>query len=350
MKRLAFYFIGITASLALGLALFLCYLRFSYLIVPFKQMAQYEIKLKISQQEGYYKFQPGIYINGPTSTTYSINKDGFRGQTEKVDLRNKYSIVALGESSTMGIEVNDDQTWPELLNKLLRAQGFDSRALNAGVGGINSTQMLNLYKHEIAELNPTIVIYYGGRNDHGLGAGQSRYPGPDLWQQGFWNWLKNYIVFQKTTLRLVQYRIFGRQYIDLLPTINQWLPIYEKNLTRLIASAKSRNICFVIAQQIMPFDATIVEHLKKNDFEMARRHFYTSHVAWPELFRQIDLYEAQAAIAARDGVPVVSFLNAPDFLNSGLFIKGDTVHLSEMGNLFIANQLANRIPNSCPTK
>jgi lysophospholipase L1-like esterase len=340
-----FYSIGGMLTFGVCLLAFVCYLRFSYLLVPIKLVVGYDINLKIQNQEGYYKFQPGEYANVQHRTHFTINEDGFRGSTTKLDLKEGYSVLALGESSTMGIEVPDHRTWPEQLNVLLRQDKIDSRVLNAGIGGINSAQMLRLYNQELHATHPKLIIYYAGRNDHGLGSGVIRYPGPLLWTHGFWGWLKNYVAFKKTELRFYQYKLFGKQYFELLPSVNLWLSAYKNNLTQIIQKAKAQNTCFVIVQQIMPFDPVAVNYLRKNEFDKARASISTEQPLWPELFRQIDLYEAQQELALTHHLPFVNLLAQNNFDNKKLFI--DSVHLTEQGNEYVANHLAANIPSLC---
>ena len=345
MKKALFYLIGLSLTLSLCGCIFLSYLRFSYLIVPFKQVAAYEMKLKVSQQSGYFKFQPGTYDNAQMGIIYLINADGLRGITTKSDLKDAYSVIAFGESSTMGIEVEDDQTWPEQLSRRLVQKGLNSRVLNAGVGGINSLQMLNFYQTELSELKPKVVIYYAGRNDHGLGSGLTRFPGAAAWPQGFWHWFKQYFVFTKAQISFYQYKLFGAQYLDFFSNVNPWLVKYKANLSKLIEQTKYDKTCFVIAQQMMPFEKKTIAYLKDQKYDQARASISLQDASWPELFRQVALFEAQAELAAKYRVPVVELLSAPNFLSEGLFV--DTVHLTAKGNEFIASHLAQELPDLC---
>lgn len=347
LKKISFYTITLSMTCS---SIFLCvflYLRFSYLIVPIVQSTEYEVKLKISQREGYYKFEPGMYYNDSKSSAFSINADGFRGATRKADLHTKYSIVALGESSTMGIEVADPYTWPALLETQLNKLGRGFATLNAGVGGINSTQMLRLYEAEIRDLKPRAIIYYAGRNDQALGLALSRYPGNQNWPSGFTNWFKQYLIFKKFQFRYFQFRVFGKQYLDLLPNVNPWQRIYERNLSHLIQYAKEDKTCFIIMQQMMPYEKTIIDDILKQDFNSARKKISTEQVAWPDLFRQLDVYESQVKIAKATDTPFVTLYSDVEKFTDGLFQPSDTIHLTKEGNALIAEKLTNVIADMC---
>ena len=348
MKKFVFYSLTISIPFVFGISLFLLYLRFSYLLNPIEQNVTYELKLKITRHEGYYKFEPGIYFNKPKGSTFLINADGFRGTVSKGDLKGKHSIVAMGESSTMGIEVDNLYTWPSLLQRRLEAKGFDSAVLNAGIGGINSTQMLSLYRSEIHFLKPEIIIYYAGRNDQALGAEMPRFPGTPRWPDGFSNWMKQYLVFKKFEMRFWQYKILGREYVDFLPSVNRWQSLYEANLINLIREAKANKTCFIIVLQLMPYDKKISEMVVNRQFELAKRSFKSEIDAWPDLFRQLDVYQSQTRVAAATGVPVIELFSEQTGDMSVLFQPGDTIHLTKEGNDFLAAHMSRSLERLCP--
>ena len=179
----------------------------------------------------------------------------------------------------------------------------------------------------------------------GLGVGMSRYPGVQVWPEGFGSWLKNYLVFKKTELRFYQYKFLGRQYFELLPAINPWLSIYKNNLSEIIRQVKADNGCFIIAQQIMPFDQVTLNYLKNDSFDQARASLAIGQPLWPELLRQIDLYEAQVALAKKYQVPYVRLLSKNDFDNRTFFI--DAVHLTDKGNQFVAKHIEENLSEVC---
>lgn len=90
--------------------------------------------------------------NGLRSTPVSSEKNGFR-------------ILALGDSCTFGVGVNDMQTWPVLLENLLGRSGIDVDVINAGVPGYSVFQGMRFLEKREGELKPDLVVMTFGFND-----------------------------------------------------------------------------------------------------------------------------------------------------------------------------------------
>jgi lysophospholipase L1-like esterase len=100
--------------------------------------------------------------------TYTTDRFGFR-----THLRGPWEedraprIFALGESAVFGYGLNDDQTWPHLLEDKLRRR-LDDPALdvvNAGNNGYTSLQTLFRFYARVLPHKPTSVVLYLGPND-----------------------------------------------------------------------------------------------------------------------------------------------------------------------------------------
>jgi acyl-CoA thioesterase-1 len=74
------------------------------------------------------------------------------------------TIVAVGDSLTAGLGVNEDDAYPALLEKKLRAAGYPWRVVNAGISGETSSGTLSRVNW-ILKLKPDIVILETGAND-----------------------------------------------------------------------------------------------------------------------------------------------------------------------------------------
>ena len=184
-------------------ALYIC---FSYLVVPF-QKSPYNIVLNTHKFNGYWKFIPGIYTNEKYNISYTINSHGFRNK-ELGKSKKKFRIIAIGESSTMGIESNDLATWPSRLEKHLSDLGFIAEVINCGVGGSAIYNHLNMIKAEIIKYKPDAILYYAGRNDHAI-MNWERYPGPDFYTGGYVSFFKIWGIYKKTQLRFILLKLFG---------------------------------------------------------------------------------------------------------------------------------------------
>ena len=103
-------------------------------------------------------------ITKRTSFTCSTNSGRFRGVREysPAPVAGVYRIVTVGDSITFGHGVNDDQTYPHLLEQRL-GSGFE--VINAGIPGENSDQALMDLTERILPLNPQMVILCIGVNE-----------------------------------------------------------------------------------------------------------------------------------------------------------------------------------------
>lgn len=75
------------------------------------------------------------------------------------------TIVAVGDSLTAGLRVDEDQAYPAQLARRLKADGYAFRVVNAGVSGETSSGTLARIQWVISALKPDIVILETGAND-----------------------------------------------------------------------------------------------------------------------------------------------------------------------------------------
>lgn len=74
------------------------------------------------------------------------------------------TIIAVGDSLTAGLGVNEDEAYPAVLEKKLQEDGFDWQVINAGISGETSSGVLSRINWIIAQ-HPDIVILETGAND-----------------------------------------------------------------------------------------------------------------------------------------------------------------------------------------
>jgi lysophospholipase L1-like esterase len=95
------------------------------------------------------------YLNRYFKITF--NSQGFRETPNFTDIQlagNKSVILALGDSFTFGGEVNDEETWPTLLQSIIK-----KRVLNGGVSRYGLDQMLIKAKSDTKKIRPRVVIF-----------------------------------------------------------------------------------------------------------------------------------------------------------------------------------------------
>jgi lysophospholipase L1-like esterase len=74
-------------------------------------------------------------------------------------------ILCVGDSHTYGVGVAPEQSYPSQLEGMLRARGVRARVVNAGVPGLNSTQLRERIAAKLAEHRPHVVLVWVGANN-----------------------------------------------------------------------------------------------------------------------------------------------------------------------------------------
>ncbi len=101
---------------------------------------------------------------------YHINSLGFRGREyDRIKKKDTFRIVAVGDSTTFGINVIDNQTFPHFLerklNKQLSHTGIKYEVLNLGVTGYDARQIYHRLVTLGIGLEPDLIIYGFTPND-----------------------------------------------------------------------------------------------------------------------------------------------------------------------------------------
>ena len=111
-----------------------------------------------------YDMKPGYSI--PAEVT--INSLGFRGEEfSEVKAPGTFRIVTLGGSTTYGIGLEEDGTYPYFLEEVLRERlGTDRiEVINAGLVSATTAESLPRFLLKVVPLDPDLVIFYEGYND-----------------------------------------------------------------------------------------------------------------------------------------------------------------------------------------
>jgi lysophospholipase L1-like esterase len=100
--------------------------------------------------------RPGYRSDERVPFRVTINNDGLRGEREyaREPAEGTLRIAIVGDSTTFGEEVDDDQTLPAQLE----AQLPDSEVLNFGVHGYGAGQMLLMLEERVLDWQPDIVV------------------------------------------------------------------------------------------------------------------------------------------------------------------------------------------------
>ncbi len=96
------------------------------------------------------------------TATASLDARGFRAHPARPGATRR--LLAIGDSTTFGLGVDDDQSWPAHLQAALPAEW---EVLNAGVPGRNLHQNVAWLRRELPVVRPEVVVLAFYRNDLG---------------------------------------------------------------------------------------------------------------------------------------------------------------------------------------
>jgi len=98
---------------------------------------------------------------------YRINSKGFRSDKEYTYNKPKgvFRILAIGDSFTMGYEVNKDECFTVVLSDHLTNAGIKNEVINAGVSGYSNAEELVFLEHEGLKYDPDVVVLSFYNND-----------------------------------------------------------------------------------------------------------------------------------------------------------------------------------------
>jgi lysophospholipase L1-like esterase len=103
---------------------------------------------------------------GPIPYRISTNSLGFRGpELSPVRPHGKLRIAAIGDSVTDGFFVDDDATYPHLLERALAARGVRSEVINAARGSASLPKELAILREAVLPLAPDVVLLTFVTND-----------------------------------------------------------------------------------------------------------------------------------------------------------------------------------------
>lgn len=114
----------------------------------------------------FYSLRPNLRTRWQAAPV-STNSLGLRGPEIRPKQPDEFRILSLGESSTFGAGVADDQTYSTRLGELLqqRDSRHRYRVVNAGVSGYTSFQSWKYLEQRGLELHPDLVLFYHEIND-----------------------------------------------------------------------------------------------------------------------------------------------------------------------------------------
>lgn len=98
---------------------------------------------------------------------FVTNEKGFRNidSTPYKKRPGEFRVLVLGDSHTFGYEVNQQETYAAVTEKLLREKGFDATVINAGISGTGTAEQLVFLEQEGLRYDPDVVVLGFFSND-----------------------------------------------------------------------------------------------------------------------------------------------------------------------------------------
>lgn len=100
-----------------------------------------------------YRLRPGRHAENPWGTVVTIDDEGLRTNGQPEPDRSSGLILATGDSFTFGDQVNDQESWPAALERILHR-----RVLNAGVFGYGVDQSVMRAEELAGKHAPDVVL------------------------------------------------------------------------------------------------------------------------------------------------------------------------------------------------
>ncbi len=108
-----------------------------------------------------YRLQPDNVVTWSSvefTETSHTNALGLRGAALGPKAEGTQRLVAIGDSFTYGHGVQDDETYPAVVERLLRARGHDVEVVNAGVPGYSTDQAYTWALRDGLALAPDLLL------------------------------------------------------------------------------------------------------------------------------------------------------------------------------------------------
>lgn len=258
---------------------------------------------------------------------YSINSAGFRGMEFPTSLSDKRIILALGESTTFGWGVNEQQTYPYFLQQLFNDTNSSIWVINAGTPSYSSSQALAYLKEILNndKIKPDTVLINILWND--------------IWYSTIKNWHADLLIYQKppaifsflsTYSRLFHVLTMGKENQNLVDVHNTpALLKYRENLEEMIQLSQQSGVKVLFVQP--PIDADHISDEGINDFHI--RYTKDFFIATAKLYlAQMDdlakLYNVQV---------LAHSLSIQNLHQYALFL--DPLHPTAEGNFLMAEAI-----------
>ena len=332
---------------------------FARLFLTEKNIPGKTIKYDVQYSKKTGMLMPGEYYYN--DILYKVNKFGFIG--EEVDIENKTGcrVVALGGSTTAGIET--ERPYPKILENLLNQNQLNCEVLNFGFSGKGLNFLEKILVNEVLKFNPNIVLLTSNRNSIMYNSYITSSVATDIISNKFQ--LMLYEIKNFLFLEVMSYRFINLAYnksVSLLlddenKIISPFNPThfhskkyfqngYKDQILRINSYAEKKGIKLVLIKQayfINPNLQAEINLLSKEEI-IEKLINYNTEINYPlnvDLFwiytnaimnKNLDEINSNNIIVV-DPTPLLYAKNKKDFFQK------DGLHLIENGNKIIAEEI-----------
>ena len=274
---------------------------------------------------------------GFKNSMYTVDQNGFRQDVFPKDTNTSFTLLALGESTTFGWMVHDNETYPYFLEKAMQQTKLGLSVVNGGVPSYSSAQVL-AYLNEILDkhiIKPDLILINIFWND--------------IWYSTVENWHKDLLIYQsppswlsflnqhsqffKLMLSRFADNVDNHEKIDIFNL--KALNYYKENIQKMITRCKEAHIPLILIEP--PFDADHMPEEGLNEF-----HIRYTKVFFIQTARQY--LKALHEVADINHIPVFSQeLGIQNLHQKSLFL--DALHPTVVGNKLMAKDISDKLKN-----
>jgi lysophospholipase L1-like esterase len=329
---------------------------------------------------------PGMLHWYPEKIQYSTNQQGMRGENYPADLRS-YHILAMGGSTTHCGILDDDKTWPALVQDRLR-KTLDGREVwvgNAGKDGLTTRSHVLQMRYLVPQYRVDLILLLAGIND--LNFHMAKLESDSLYSDlntqlfnvfsvvpdslikavykrwGLWKLARQarrYYEHQRdkrshieeTFAALLEWRRQHQtgQEVETLPDLTQALEKYAANIAQIAELAKSKNIRLVMVTQPVLWHADMTaeekESLMCGFFAPASAATNRMHYTTAALTAGMRLYNERLMQVCRE--LRIECIDLAAALPQNLQVFYDDCHFTEFGAELVAGVVAEYLKTRPP--
>jgi lysophospholipase L1-like esterase len=291
-----------------------------------------------------YDIKPGYML---PEELVSINSLGFRG--EEFSLQKPpgtYRIVCLGGSTTYGIFMGNNQTYPSYLEEIVRKRCCSDKieVINGGMTSATSAETLAIFLYKVAPLEPDMVVFYEGYND--------------LVPRIFNQFSDDYYHFRKSphNVRTWYSRLYIYRMFQWFFCCNKYFPNYSllaatwkygnlpksdirkmQNFNKTTSSVYKRNLDYIIAVAKNRHIAVVLSTFAFND-ELQNWNYLMPDPLWARGIEENNRVIRE--LAAKYQLPLIEY-NEFGLKHKDVFY--DSIHMTADGNRQMADFFSRRL-------